>query len=69
MLSNLPFLAILFVGVFSIGLISMADAHPHISLEVMNTHSHEVMSSQDFVIHTFEQVILFVGQLQAAIFR
>lgn len=69
MLSNLPFLAILFVGMFSIGLISMADAHPHISLEVMNTHSHEVMSSQDFVIHTFEQVILFVGQLQAAIFR
>jgi len=69
MLSNLPFLAILFVGVFSIGLISMADAHPHISLEVMNTHSHEVMSSQDFVIHTFEQVILFVGQLQTAIFR
>ena len=69
MLSNLPFLAILFVGVFSIGLISMADAHPHISLEVMNTHSHEVMSSQDFVIHTFEQVILFVGQLQAAFFR
>ena len=69
MLSNLPFLAILFVGVFSIGLISMAEAHPHISLEVMNTHSHEVMSSQDFVIHTFEQVILFVGQLQASIFR
>ena len=69
MLSNLPFLAILFVGVFSIGLISMAEAHPHISLEVMNTHSHEVMSSQDFVVHTFEQVILFVGQLQAAIFR
>ena len=69
MLSNLPFLAILFVGMFSLGLISMAEAHPHISLEVMNTHSHEVMSSQDFVIHTFEQVILFVGQLQAAIFR
>ena len=69
MLSNLPFLAILFVGVFSIGLISMAEAHPHISLEVMNTHSHEVMSSQDFVIHTFEQVILFVSQLQAAISR
>ena len=69
MLSNLPFLAILFVGVFSIGLISMAEAHPHISLEVMNTHSHEVMSSEDVVIHTFEQVILFVGQLQAAIFR
>ena len=69
MLSNLPFLAILFVGVFSIGLISMAEAHPHISLEVMNTHSHEVISSQDFVIHTFEQVILFLGQLQAAIFR
>ena len=69
MLKNLPFTAISLVGIFSIGLISMAEAHPHISLEVMNTHSHEVMSSQDFVIHTFEQVILFVGQLQAAIFR
>jgi len=69
MLSNLPFLAILLVGVFSIGLISMAEAHPHISLEVMNTHSHEVMSSQDFVVHTLEQVILFVGQIQSAIFR
>ena len=69
MLKNLLFTTILLVGVFSIGLISMAEAHPHISLEVMNTHSHEVMSSQDFVIHTFEQVILFVGQLQAAIFR
>ena len=69
MLKNMPFAAILLVGVFSIGLISMAEAHPHISLEVMNTHSHEVMSSQDFVIHTFEQVILFVSQLQAAISR
>ena len=69
MLKNLLFTTILLVGVFSIGLISMAQAHPHISLEVMNTHSHEVMSSQDFVIHTFEQVILFVSQLQAAISR
>ena len=69
MLKNLLFTTILLVGVFSIGLISMAEAHPHISLEVMNMHSHVVMSSQDFVIHTFEQVILFVGQLQAAIFR
>ena len=68
MLKNLPFAAIS-LGVFSIGLISMAEAHPHASLEVINTHSHEVMSSQDFVVHTFEQVILFVGQLQAAIFR
>tara|TARA_Y100000593_G_scaffold61656_1_gene114246 strand:- start:883 stop:1092 length:210 start_codon:yes stop_codon:yes gene_type:complete len=69
MLKNLLFTTILLVGVFSIGLISMAEAHPHASLEVINTHSHEVMSSQDFVVHTFEQVILFVGQLQAVIFR
>jgi len=68
MLKNLPFAAIS-LGVFSIGLISMAEAHPHVSLEMMNTHSHEVMSNQDFLVHTFEQVILFVGQLQAAIFR
>ena len=69
MLKNLLFTTILLVGVFSIGLISMAEAHPHASLEVINTHSHEVMSSQDFVVHTFEQVILFVGQLQSVIFR
>ena len=69
MLKNLSFAAILLVGVFSIGLISMVEAHPHVSLEMINTHSHEVMLSQDFVVHTFEQVILFVGQLQAAIFR
>ena len=69
MLKNLPFTAISLVGIFSIGLISMTEAHPHASLEVINTHSHEVMSSQDFVVHTFEQVILFVGQLQSVIFR
>ena len=68
-MKNLALLAILFAGVFSIGLISSADAHPHVSLELMNTHSHEILTSQDFVIHTFEQVILFVSQLQSLIFR
>ncbi len=69
MLKNLVFLTIFFAGIFSIGLISSADAHPHVSLELMDTHSHEILKSQDFVIHTFEQVVLFVSQLQSVIFR
>ena len=69
MLKNLVFLTIFFAGIFSIGFISSADAHPHVSLELMDTHSHEILKSQDFVIHTFEQVVLFVSQLQSVIFR
>ena len=59
---------ILILGIFSIGFTSFAQAHPHISLEIMDTHSHDLYTNQDFVIHTFEQVILFVGQIQNIIF-
>jgi len=42
----------------------MAEAHPHTTIDVMNTHSHDLYTSEDFLIHTFEQVVLFVGQIQ-----
>ena len=61
-------LAILAVGIFSIGFTSFAEAHPHATVNLMDMHSHDLLTSEDFVIHTFEQVILFVGQIQNIIF-
>ena len=60
---NVILLAILTVGIFSIGFTSLAEAHPHVTIDLMDMHSHDLLTSEDFVIHTFEQVILFVGQI------
>ena len=68
MLKNLVLLTILSIGIFSIGLISMAEAHPHTTIELMNTHSHDLYIAENFVIHTFEKVVLFVDQIQSLIF-
>jgi len=67
-LKNLVLLTILSIGIFSIGLISMADAHPHTTIELMNTHSHDLYTAEDFLVHTFEKVVLFVDQIQSLIF-
>jgi hypothetical protein len=67
-LKNLILVAILTVGLFSLGLTSLAEAHPHITIDLMNAHSHEVYTSEDFIIHTFENVALFVAQIQNIIF-
>ena len=65
---NLILVAILTVGIFSVGFISFAEAHPHATINLMYIHSHDLLTSEDFVIHTFEQVILFVGEIQNIIF-
>ena len=57
------FFGLLIIGVFSIGFASFADAHPHV------THSHDLYASEDFMIHTYEYVILFVQQIQNIIFN
>jgi len=67
-LKNLVFIAILTVGIFSLGFTSIAEAHPHTTIDLMTTHSHDLYTSEDFVVHTFEQVVLFVGQIQSLIF-
>jgi len=67
-LKNLVLFTILSIGIFSIGLISMAEAHPHTTVELMNTHSHDLYTAEDFAIHTFEKVVLFVAQIQNLIF-
>ena len=65
---NLILVAILTVGIFSVGFISFAEAHPHATINLMDMHSHDLLTTEDFVIHTFEQVILFVGQIPNIIF-
>jgi hypothetical protein len=67
-LKNLVLIAILTVGIFSLGFTSVAEAHPHATIDLMNTHSHDLYTSEDFVVHTFEQIVLFVGQIQSLIF-
>ena len=65
---NLALVVILTVGIFSIGFTSFAEAHPHATIDLMDMHSHDLLTGENFVIHTFEQVILFVGQIQNIIF-
>ena len=67
-MKNLVLIAILTVGIFSLGFTSVAEAHPHATIDLMNTHSHDLYTSEDFVVHTFEQIVLFVGQIQSLIF-
>ena len=67
-MKNLVLIAILVVGIFSLGFTSVAEAHPHTTIDLMNTHSHDIYTSEDFVVHTFEHVVLFVEQIQSLIF-
>tara|TARA_B110000014_G_C19854521_1_gene442722 strand:- start:227 stop:445 length:219 start_codon:yes stop_codon:yes gene_type:complete len=66
-LNNLILFAVLIIGVFSLGFTSFAEAHPH-TMDLINTHSHELYTAEDFLIHTFENVVLFVEQIHHAIF-
>ena len=67
-MKNLVLIAILALGIFSLGFTSVAEAHPHTTIDLMNTHSHDIYTSEDFVVHTFEHVVLFVEQIQSLIF-
>jgi len=62
-----PFLVLLAMGVFSLGFASFADAHPHVTIELMETHSHDLYASEDFMVHTYDYVILFIQQIQSII--
>lgn len=54
-------LAILIVFVFSLGMISIVDAHPHATPELMESHSHDPNAEnfqEEFILHDFEHVII-----------
>ncbi len=57
---------ILVVGILATSLISFADAHPHNSIDLMNTHSHDIHDvdfMEHFFIHTYEQVVISLTDL------
>lgn len=53
----------LMVFVFTIGIISIAEAHPHVTTVLMESHSHVFADEKfhdNFIIHTFDQVIFSI---------
>jgi len=51
---------ILMALVIVLGSISMAEAHPHATIDLMESHSHEPHDEnfqENFILHTFEDVI------------
>lgn len=61
-MKNLIF-GILTVFVFAMGMISTAEAHPHTTIDLMESHSHDILDEkfqENFMVHTFENVILTV---------
>ncbi|MGY5142692.1 MAG: hypothetical protein ACW9WZ_06580 [Nitrosopumilus sp.] len=53
--------AIFILLVASIGFVSVADAHPHTTPELMQSHSHDPNDDnfqEEFILHDFEHVII-----------
>ena len=54
---------ILMAFVIVLGTISMAEAHPHATIDLMESHSHDVHDEnfqENFILHTFQDVIVSV---------
>lgn len=51
------------VFVFGIGIASTADAHPHATVDLMESHSHDTHNEnfqENFLVHTFEDVVFHI---------
>ena len=54
---------ILMALVIVLGTISMVEAHPHATIDLMESHSHDVHDEnfqENFIVHTFKDVIVSV---------
>ena len=54
---------ILMAFVIVLGSISMAEAHPHATIDLMESHSHDVHDEnfqENFILHTFQDVIISI---------
>ena len=54
---------ILMAFVIVLGTISIAEAHPHAAIDLMESHSHDPHDEnfqENFILHTFEDVIISV---------
>ncbi len=59
-MNNFPLFGILIVFIFISGIVSAADAHPHATIDLMESHSHNLHDEgfeENFIVHTFEKVI------------
>lgn len=62
----------LFLFVFILGLIVPVEAHPHSTIDLMESHSHDGNSEnfqEHFLIHTFEQVMFSIVDFVKGIFK
>ena len=56
-------LGVLIATVIALGTVSIAEAHPHATGDLMESHSHDLHDDnfqEDFIVHTFEDVIFSV---------
>jgi len=57
---TLVIFGILMAFVIVLGTISIAEAHPHVTIDLMESHSHDVHDEnfqENFILHTFKDVI------------
>lgn len=59
-MKSFTFFGILIVFVFVLGMISTADAHPHATIDLMGSHSHDKGFEENFLVHTFTDVIFSI---------
>ncbi len=60
-MKSLAMLGILTLIVSIFGVIPMVEAHPHATIDLMESHSHDVLDDnfqEDFIVHSFEQVLI-----------
>jgi len=57
---TLVIFGILMAFVIILGTISIAEAHPHATIDLMESHSHDLHDEnfqENFIVHTFKDVI------------
>jgi len=60
-MKSLDMLGILTLNVSIFGVIPMVEAHPHATIDLMESHSHDVLDDnfqEDFIVHSFEHVLI-----------
>ncbi len=60
-MKSLDMLGILTLIVSIFGVIPMVEAHPHATIDLMESHSHNVIDDnfqEDFIVHSFEHVLI-----------
>ena len=58
-MKSLDMLGILTLIVSIFGVIPMVEAHPHATIDLMESHSHDILDDnlqEDFIVHSFEHV-------------